>query len=152
MTKSWTIAKRSVVLTSVEPPSPFEQLVAIMARLRAPGGCPWDREQTHESIIPYLIEEANEAKAALAEQDWEAFKDEMGDVLCQVIFHALIAQEASRFTLDDICNAIREKLIRRHPHVFGNVKVNGVADVFKNWEEIKQKERQEKQKRKSEKD
>jgi tetrapyrrole methylase family protein / MazG family protein len=121
--------------------TPFEKLVEVMTRLRAPGGCPWDLKQTHESIIPYLIEEAHEAQEALATQDWDEFKDEMGDILCQVVFHGLIAQESDRFNLDDICQSITEKLIRRHPHVFGDTKISGTDEVLKNWETIKKAER-----------
>lgn len=119
----------------------FLELLAVMQRLRAPDGCPWDREQTHESIISYLIEEAYEAQEALASQDWKEFKEELGDILCQVIFHALIASEAGRFTLDDVCNTLREKLIRRHPHVFEDVVVSDSDEVLSNWEKIKKKEK-----------
>ena len=120
---------------------PFEKLIEVIARLRAPGGCPWDREQTHASIIPYLIEEAHEAQEALAHQNWGHFKEELGDVLCQIIFHALMAQESSRFNLDEVCQTITEKLIRRHPHVFAGKKVKGTEEVLKNWEQIKKEEK-----------
>ncbi len=122
-------------------PNAFDELVAVMARLRAPGGCPWDREQTHESIISYLIEESHEAQEALAAQDYAEFKEELGDVLCQVIFHSLIASEVDRFTLDDVCNTLREKLVRRHPHVFEDVQVEDADEVISNWEKIKLKEK-----------
>jgi MazG family protein len=122
----------------------FLELFEVMSRLRAPGGCPWDREQTHESIISYLIEEAHETQEALASQDWEEFKSELGDILCQVIFHSLIAQEAERFDLEDVCNILKEKLIRRHPHVFGETEVAGSDEVLKNWERIKLKEKKDK--------
>jgi len=117
-----------------------------MARLRAPGGCPWDAEQTHESIISYLIEESYETQEALAAQDWEEFKGELGDVLCQVIFHSQIASESGRFTLEDVCNHLREKLIRRHPHVFAEVQVANSDEVLNNWEKIKLKEKADKAK------
>lgn len=126
--------------------SSFKELVDVMAKLRAPGGCPWDREQTHESIISYLIEEAYETQEALAVKDWREFKEELGDVLCQVIFHALIATEADRFTLEDVCNVLREKLVRRHPHVFADVTVEDADEVLNNWEKIKQKEKADKAK------
>lgn len=122
----------------------FDELVAVMARLRAPGGCPWDREQTHESIISYLIEEAHETQEALADQDYAEFKEELGDVLCQVIFHSLIASEVDRFNLDDVCNTLREKLVRRHPHVFEDVQVKDSDEVLNNWEQIKLKEKADK--------
>jgi len=117
-----------------------------MARLRAPAGCPWDAEQTHESIISYLIEESYETQEALAAQDWEEFKGELGDVLCQVIFHSQIASESGRFTLEDVCNHLREKLIRRHPHVFAEVQVADSDEVLNNWEKIKLKEKADKAK------
>lgn len=122
----------------------FKELVEVMAHLRGPEGCPWDREQTHDSVIPYLIEEACEACEALSERDWNAFKEELGDILCQVIFHAQIAEQDKRFTIEDICCSLKEKLIRRHPHVFANTQVNGADDVLKNWEKIKQTEKEEK--------
>ncbi len=125
----------------------FKKLVEVMSQLRAPGGCPWDAEQTNESIIPYLIEESHEAKEALAQGDWDEFKEELGDVLCQVIFHSLIAEEAQRFNLSDVCDVLREKLVRRHPHVFAEVSVDGSDEVLNNWEKIKQQEKAEKAKK-----
>src|SRR5262249_11252218 len=104
------------------------RLVDIMARLRAPGGCPWDREQTHASLRPYLIEEAYEVLEAIDGGDVSALRDELGDVLLQVIFHATIAAEAGRFGIADVASAIADKLVRRHPHVFGDVQVQGADE------------------------
>lgn len=130
----------------------FKELVAVMKRLRAPGGCPWDAEQTHESIISYLIEEAYETQEALASRDWHEFKEELGDILCQVLFHANIAEETGRFTLEEICKTLEEKLVRRHPHVFADTKVSGSDEVLNNWEKIKIKEKAEKEKRSKKKE
>ncbi|MCX7044123.1 MAG: nucleoside triphosphate pyrophosphohydrolase [Candidatus Sumerlaeota bacterium] len=119
----------------------FRRLVAIMARLRAPGGCPWDREQTHKTLTPYLIEEAYEVKETLDEEDFIALREELGDLALQIVFHAQLANEAGRFDIDGVLDAICEKLIRRHPHVFGEVTVSGSGEVLKNWEEIKKREK-----------
>ena len=119
----------------------LDRLAAIMARLRAPGGCPWDREQTHESIRRYVIEEAYEVAEAIDHGDPVELCNELGDLLLQVVFHARMAQEAGQFDLADVCRAISAKLERRHPHVFGDVTVTGVADVLSNWEAIKARER-----------
>jgi MazG family protein len=119
----------------------FARLVEIMARLRAPGGCPWDREQTTESLQPYLVEEAYEVLDAIADGDDEALRDELGDVLLQVVFHAEIAAETGRFTVADVARAIADKLVRRHPHVFADVTVKDADEVVRNWETIKSAER-----------
>jgi len=119
----------------------MRRLLDTMRALRAPDGCPWDREQTHETLRPYLIEEAAEAVDALASGDPRLIADELGDVLLQVAFHAVIAEEASTFTYDDVEGAIVDKLVRRHPHVFGAVTVTGVDDVLTNWHAIKAEER-----------
>ncbi|HVE63918.1 MAG TPA: MazG family protein [Mycobacteriales bacterium] len=119
-------------------------LVATMDRLRSPGGCPWDAEQTHESLAPYLVEETYEALDALESGDLDALRDELGDVLLQVVFHARVAQERddeSGWSIDDVAGRIVEKLVRRHPHVFGDVEVSGAAEVLTNWEELKAAER-----------
>ncbi len=121
--------------------SPFVELVDIMARLRAPGGCPWDREQDHATLKPYLLEEAYEVLDAIDAGDDGELCAELGDVLLQVVFHAQVASEADRFTVDDVCQAIVDKLIRRHPHVFGDTAVDGAGDVLRNWEQIKLEER-----------
>lgn len=122
--------------------TPFERLVGIMARLRSENGCPWDREQTHESLRPYLIEEAYEVLEAIDRKDDTALCEELGDLLLQVVFHARLAAEASRFTIDDVANAVNDKLIRRHPHVFGDVDAKTASEVLVNWEKIKQSEGQ----------
>ncbi|HVB33401.1 MAG TPA: nucleoside triphosphate pyrophosphohydrolase [Patescibacteria group bacterium] len=119
----------------------FEKLVEVQARLCAPGGCPWDREQTHQSLRPYLIEEAYEVLEALDLGNDERLASELGDLLLQVLFHAELAREEGRFDIGDVVDAIREKLIRRHPHVFGNAQVRDSREVLKRWEEIKAEER-----------
>ncbi len=119
----------------------MRRLLDTMRALRAPDGCPWDREQTHETLRPYLIEEAAEAVDALASGDPRLIADELGDVLLQVAFHAVIAEEAATFTYDDVESSIVDKLVRRHPHVFGAVSVTGVDDVLTNWHAIKAQER-----------
>ncbi len=122
--------------------SSFAELVAVMAQLRSPDGCPWDREQTHATLRPYLLEESYEALEAIdAEDDGELCK-ELGDVLLQVVFHAQIASEEGRFDIEEVGRAIVDKLIRRHPHVFGDMDVEGADQVLQNWEQIKKQERQ----------
>lgn len=120
---------------------PVRRLEAIMAKLRSENGCPWDREQTHRSLRPYLIEEAYEAVEAIDSGDPAKIREELGDVLLQVVFHAQVARENGGFTLDDIAEGICEKMVRRHPHVFGNVHVDGVDGVLANWQRIKQEEK-----------
>ena len=121
--------------------SPFEELVSIMTRLRSPTGCPWDREQTHQTLRPYLIEEAYEVLDALDNRDDGDFRDELGDLLLQVVFHAQIATEEQRFDIDDVARAINDKLVRRHPHVFGNTRADTADEVLTNWEKIKREEK-----------
>ncbi len=117
----------------------YADFVAIVRQLRR--DCPWDRKQTHESVKHLLIEEAYEVVSAIEEQDWEELKRELGDVLLHVVFHSIIAEQAGRFTLKDVIETETEKLIRRHPHVFGEVQVESVADVLSNWEQIKLQEK-----------
>ncbi len=119
----------------------FEALVAVQARLLAPGGCPWDREQTHDTLRPYLIEEAYEVLDALDSGDPAHIAEELGDLLLQVVFHAQLGAQAGRFDICDVVRHIHDKLVRRHPHVFGNVKAETPADVLKNWEELKAEEK-----------
>jgi MazG family protein len=119
----------------------FTRLVDIMARLRAPGGCPWDREQTPETLRPYLLEEVYEALEALDQGDPDATRDELGDLLLQIVFQSQLASEAGRFTVADVANAIADKLVRRHPHVFGDVQVRDADEVVRNWSRIKAEER-----------
>jgi MazG family protein len=121
--------------------SALSRLVDMMARLRAPGGCPWDREQTHQSLRPYVLEEAYEVLDAIDRGDPAALRDELGDLLLQVVFHAELAREAGVFTIADVASAIADKLERRHPHVFGDVEVRGADDVMRNWRQIKAEER-----------
>lgn len=117
------------------------RLIDIMHRLRAPGGCPWDREQTPESLRPYLVEEAYEVLDALDSGDPSAVRDELGDLLLQVVFHAEIAQEQGQFDVGDVARAIGDKLVRRHPHVFADVQVENADEVVANWRKIKAAER-----------
>lgn len=118
-----------------------KDLEEIVRLLRAPGGCPWDAEQTHQSIRRNFLEEAYEAVEAIDEGNPEHLKEELGDVLLQVVFHALMEQEAGRFDLDAVADGICKKLIFRHPHVFGEVSVSGTGEVLSNWEELKRKEK-----------
>lgn len=122
----------------------FDQLVAVQARLRAPNGCPWDREQTHRSLRTYLIEEAYEVLDALETGDDHKFAEELGDLLLQVVFHAQIAREQGRFAVSDVIREIHDKMVRRHPHVFGRKRAKNAAEVLKNWEQIKAAERKSK--------
>jgi tetrapyrrole methylase family protein/MazG family protein len=119
----------------------FEKLVAVQARLRAPNGCPWDREQTHQSLRTYLIEEAYEVLEALDSGNDAKFAEEMGDLLLQIVFHSQIASEEGRFTVAEVIREIHDKMIRRHPHVFGETRAKDSAEVLRNWEQIKAEER-----------
>lgn len=116
----------------------LEDLLKIMEILRSPEGCPWDREQTHQSIRNNLIEETYEAVEAIDTGNPELLKEELGDVLFQVVFHAQLEKEAGRFDFSDLVDGVAKKMILRHPHVFGNVKVSGSGEVLKNWDAIKQ--------------
>ncbi len=124
----------------------FERAVAIMERLRAPGGCPWDREQTFDSIKPYTLEETYEVIEAIDNRDWDELAGELGDLLLQVLFYAEMAKEQQTFSVDDVLDRLSTKLIDRHPHVFGEVEARTSADVKRNWEALKVEERK-KQKR-----
>src|SRR5229473_2800797 len=119
----------------------FEKLVAVQARLRAPNGCPWDREQTHQSLRTYLVEEAYEVLEALESGNDAKFAEEMGDLLLQIVFHSQIAREEGRFTVAEVIREIHDKMIRRHPHVFGKTRAKDSAEVLRNWEQIKAEER-----------
>ena len=121
----------------------FEKLVALQARLRAANGCPWDREQTHESLRKFLIEETYEVLDAMETGDAREFSGELGDLLLQVIFHSILAEEAGKFTISDVIESVHTKMVRRHPHVFGDTKATNSAEVLKNWEQIKASERAE---------
>ena len=119
----------------------FDKLVAVQARLRAPNGCPWDREQTHQSLRTYLIEEAYEVLEALESGNDAKFAEEIGDLLLQIVFHSQIAREEDRFTVAEVIREIHDKMIRRHPHVFGETRAKDSAEVLRNWEQIKAEER-----------
>src|SRR5438874_11293362 len=117
------------------------RLLSIMDRLRGPGGCPWDREQTLRSLTPYLLEEAHEVIEAIETGDAQHHREELGDLLFQIVFQARIAREEAKFDFAQVCDSISDKLTRRHPHVFGDVSVSGSREVVKNWERIKADER-----------
>jgi MazG family protein len=120
---------------------PFERLCQIVAKLRAPGGCPWDREQTNASILPQLVEEAYELVAAVHANDMANFREELGDLLLHIVMQAEIAREAGKFEIDEVVNEVSEKLIRRHPHVFGESNARDTGAVLKQWEAIKREEK-----------
>ena len=128
-------------LFSPENLDKFETLVALIARLRGPGGCPWDREQDHESLREALLEECYEVLGALDEGDIQRLAEELGDLLMQIVFHAQIASEAGEFQMRDVLQKINRKLLNRHPHVFGSVKVKDAGEALVNWEILKKKEK-----------
>jgi nucleoside triphosphate diphosphatase len=119
----------------------FERAVSIMAKLRGPGGCPWDREQTFDSIKPYTLEETYEVLEAIDNRDWSELPGELGDLLLQVLFYSEMAAENKRFSIDDVLDRLSNKLVDRHPHVFGNVTAESSAEVLRNWEAIKAEEK-----------
>ncbi|MFN2501439.1 MAG: nucleoside triphosphate pyrophosphohydrolase [Pyrinomonadaceae bacterium] len=123
----------------------FDELVSVMSTLRAPGGCPWDHEQTYDSLAQYLIEEAYETFDAIQEADQNGetanLREELGDLLLQVVFHSTIGTERGDFTVDEIINGVTKKLVLRHPHVFGDKKLAGARDVLDNWDQLKAEER-----------
>jgi nucleoside triphosphate diphosphatase len=120
----------------------FERAVSIMERLRAPGGCPWDREQTFDSIKRYTVEETYEVLEAIDNRDWEELPGELGDLLLQVLFYSQMAKEQGSFSIDDVLDRLARKLTDRHPHVFGDVKAETSAEVLRNWEALKKEEKQ----------
>ncbi|HEY1271830.1 MAG TPA: nucleoside triphosphate pyrophosphohydrolase [Terriglobales bacterium] len=122
----------------------FEHAVSIMARLRAPGGCPWDREQTFDSIKPYTLEETYEVLEAIDNRDWQELAAELGDLLLQVLFYSEMAKEQGTFSIDDVLEGLSEKLVARHPHVFGDVKAETSSEVLRNWEALKAEEKKKK--------
>lgn len=134
-----------VVFIDARPPETvprtFRALEHIVARLRAPDGCPWDRQQTHQSTKPFLLEEVYEAVDAIDREDWADLREELGDVLFHVLFQAQLAREEGRFNLGDVLETVNTKLVRRHPHVFGEVKVASIDEIWANWEELKRAER-----------
>ena len=123
----------------------FDELTSVMARLRAPGGCPWDREQTYASLAQYLLEESHETFDAIQEADetgdTKNLREELGVVLLQVVFHSTIAAERGDFTIDEVVSGVTQKLVLRHPHVFGDKKLETANDVLQNWDELKKDER-----------
>lgn len=129
------------MITTTAPERQLERLRAIMHRLRAPGGCPWDAEQTHSSLVPNLIEEAYETIDAIRRGDDADLREELGDLLLQVVFHSELAQETGRFTLDEVAGGISDKLVRRHPHVFGESAAADSDAVLRQWDAIKRGEK-----------
>jgi len=119
----------------------LEQLRSVVARLRAPGGCPWDRKQTHQTLIPFLREESKELEVALRRGRWHEMEDELGDILFHVMLHAKIAEENGHFSLEDVARSQALKLRRRHPHVFGDRRFKTAEEVLEHWSEVKSKER-----------
>ena len=122
----------------------FQRLVEIMARLRAPGGCPWDREQTFDSIKPYTLEETYEVMDAIDRRDWRGLAEELGDFILQAVFYAQMAEEEKLFAIGDALDAINEKLVRRHPHIFGSETAETPEDVMRIWGEVKASEKKDK--------
>jgi tetrapyrrole methylase family protein/MazG family protein len=120
------------------------KLAEIMARLRGPDGCPWDKHQSHESLLPYLFEESRELRSAVKKHDWDNVCEELGDVLLQVVFHAQLAREKKRFTIKDVIDGLNRKLVRRHPHVFAGMKLNNKEEVILQWKKIKKQEKKKK--------
>lgn len=129
------------MIKCAEPGRQMERLRAIMHRLRAPGGCPWDAEQDHGSLVSNLIEEAYETVDAIRREDWTHLQEELGDLLLQVVFHSELAEEAGRHTLDDVARGISAKLVRRHPHVFADGDAETTKTVLNRWDEIKREEK-----------
>lgn len=125
-------------------PHTFQKLVEIMKRLRAPDGCPWDLKQNHKTLVNYLLEETYEVIDAIENKDDENLKEELGDLLLQIVFHAEIARQEGRFDIEDVIQGISEKLIRRHPHVFDGQNVRTAEEVQSRWDEIKRKEKDKK--------
>lgn len=119
----------------------FLKLVDILEKLRGEHGCPWDKKQTNQSLMKYLFEESNEYNEAVQKQDYDNMKEELGDVLLQVVFHAQIAKENGKFDIYDVLDSINEKMIRRHPHVFGNSKATTEEEIRQEWEKIKKAEK-----------
>lgn len=121
----------------------FSDLVKLIEKLRGENGCPWDRKQTHKTLIKYLKEETEELIKEIEENKKEGIKEELGDILLQVVFHAQIEKEKGNFDINDVIDNLCRKLIRRHPHVFGDLKISGEKEIIENWKKIKKKERKE---------
>lgn len=124
-----------------EKANKFFKLVDILEKLRSENGCPWDKKQTHQTLMKYLFEESNEYNEAVQKLDYDNMKEELGDVLLQIIFHAQIAKENNKFDIYDVLDTINEKMIRRHPHVFGNSKAKTEEEIRIEWEKIKAEEK-----------
>jgi len=122
----------------------FDELISVMARLRGKNGCPWDKHQDHNSLLPYLFSEADEVKQAINKSDWDNLKEELGDILLQVVFHSRIAQENGLFDINGVIDTLVKKLKRRHPHVFGGKKLTHPHEVAAQWEKIKEREKRNK--------
>ena len=149
------ISKRNDIKKSISPPPgstekdtmrpmarrSFPELVRLMARLRSPRGCPWDRKQTARSLLPHLREESQEVADAIRKGDPDNLCEELGDLLWQIVFHAQIAAEQGHFTMADVVDGLAKKLVRRHPHVFGKMTLRTAAEVAARWDEIKKKEK-----------
>ncbi|NOY99624.1 MAG: nucleoside triphosphate pyrophosphohydrolase [Chloroflexi bacterium] len=131
----------ALYLPPLEEGASFEAFQEIVAHLRAPDGCPWDRKQTHQTLRPHLLEEAYEALSAMDADDSQAMAEEFGDLLLQIVLNAQIASESGNFAMSDVIKGIHDKIVRRHPHVFGTVHVDGVGEVLQNWEQLKEAER-----------
>jgi nucleoside triphosphate diphosphatase len=138
------LPKSAQLEPSPSAPSALSEAIAIMARLRAPDGCPWDREQTFDTIKRHTLEETYEVFDAIERRAWPDLKDELGDLLLQVLFYAQMAYEADYFNIEDVAANLNAKLIRRHPHIFGDLVASDSADVLRNWEQIKQSEKEKK--------
>ena len=134
----------AVYIPALDTGTAFESFHEIVAHLRAPNGCPWDREQTHQSLRTHLLEESYEALEAIDSGDFASMREEFGDLLLQIVLNAQIASEEGQFNMNDVVKGIHDKIVRRHPHVFGDVEVDGVKDVLTNWERLKEKERKDK--------
>src|ERR1700693_5194547 len=133
--------RKRVKQKQISPGQWFEKLVGVQCRVRAPKGCPWDREQTHQSLRTYLIEEAYEVLEALESGNDDKFVEEMGDLLLQIVFHSQMAREEGRFTVTEVIRKTQDKMSRRHPHVFAKTRAKDSAEVLRNWEQIKAEER-----------
>lgn len=139
--KNKTKTNRKLANSKLPKSKQFQDLVSLFARLRAPGGCPWDRAQDHRTLKPYIIEEAYEVVEAVEERNSKKLQEELGDLLGQVIFHSQIAAEEGKFDIQGVISGQMEKMTRRHPHIFGKTKVRDAADVLLNWEQIKYREK-----------
>jgi tetrapyrrole methylase family protein/MazG family protein len=137
----------SLYVTPLEEGTSFEAFQEIVAHLRAPNGCPWDREQTHESLRTHLLEESYEALEAIDAGDFDGMQEEFGDLLLQVVLHAQIANEEGEFSINSVIKGVHDKIVRRHPHVFGDLALDGVKGVLQNWEKLKEAERKDNDKK-----